>query len=433
MGPYYTVSTPGNDIATTATQLRQFEYFMHRECLPDPDDDFDLACTRLAGLTGKSPTRVANIFMALFRLDELPGLREVHERLFHLDFSRLIVIDQVLCKLGTPDEEALARIDAALVKYLTPTRAGQVLPSVRNLRRKLNALVAAEDPELADAVSTEAEQAAEKCRKRKGRYDWSSLPGGVGCISVEYDTETAAQINGVIRRVADEYGVSASEAFAMLVLTDINRDVDVTLNVFQAADLLHAPVFIEGTGWTDAETGAELAGKASRRKDMNAAAWMESTNYVTPDRLKAYLNGRDGTCRYPGCCLPAYRCQKDHCVDFADGGPTAAWNLVNLCQHHHNIKTDKRARYILDPATGDVVWLFTDGTWQTTTATGPLAPETCNWLQTVDQAIATRRANARERALNTTPELDTPDTEPTNSNTHPDTEPDRDYEEEPPF
>ena len=100
MGPYYTVSTPGNDIATTATQLRQFEYFMHRECLPDPDDDFDLACTRLAGLTGKSPTRVANIFMALFRLDELPGLREVHERLFHLDFSRLIVIDQVLCKLG---------------------------------------------------------------------------------------------------------------------------------------------------------------------------------------------------------------------------------------------------------------------------------------------------------------------------------------------
>ena len=97
-----------------------------------------------------------------------------------------------------------------------------------------------------------------------------------------------------------------------------------------------------------------------------------------------------------------------------------------LCQHHHNIKTDKRARYILDPATGDVVWLFTDGTWQTTTATGPLAPETCNWLQTVDQAIATRRANARERALNTNPEP-----EPTNTNTNHDTEPD--YEEEPPY
>ena len=415
MGPYYTVSTPGNDIATTATQLRQFEYFMHLECLPDPDDDFDLACTRLAGLTGKSQARVANIFMALFRLDELPGLRQVQERLFHLDFSRLIVIDQVLCKLGAPDEEVLARIDAALTKYLTPTRAGQVLPSVRNLRRKLNALVAAEDPELADAATQDA--AKEKRRKQKGRYDWSSLPGGVGCISVEYDTETAAQIHGAIRRVADEYGVSASEAFAMLVLTDINRDVDVTLNVFQAADLAHAPVFIEGTGWADAETGAELAAQASRCRDMGAAARMESTNYVTPERLKAYLNGRDGHCRYPGCHRPAEYCQKDHCVDFADGGPTAAWNLVNLCQHHHNIKTDKRARYILDPATGDVVWLFTDGTWQSTTAAGPLAPETCNWLQTVDQAIATRRANARERALNTKPE---PDTDP-------------DYEEEPPL
>ena len=79
------------------------------------------------------------------------------------------------------------------------------------------------------------------------------------------------------------------------------------------------------------------------------------------------------------------------------------------------------------------MWLFTDGTWQTTTAAGPLAPETCNWLQTVDQAIATRRANARERALNTNPKPDTPDTEPTNTHTDHDTEPDHDYEEEPPY
>ena len=56
----------------------------------------------------------------------------------------------------------------------------------------------------------------------------------------------------------------------------------------------------------------------------------------------------------------------------------------------------------------------------------PASTKTCNWLHTVDQAIATRRANARERALNTNPEP-----EPTNTNTNHDTEPD--YEEEPPY
>lgn len=70
----------------------------------------------------------------------------------------------------------------------------------------------------------------------------------------------------------------------------------------------------------------------------------------------------------------------------------------NLCQHHHNIKTDKRAKYVIDPDTDDVVWLFADGTWEATVAEGPLSPDACNWLQTIEQAIIARRRNAHERA-----------------------------------
>ena len=72
--------------------------------------------------------------------------------------------------------------------------------------------------------------------------------------------------------------------------------------------------------------------------------------------------------------------------------------MVALCQHHHNMKTDGRAFYILDPDTGDVVWLFEDGTWLITEAEGPLAPKVKRWAQTVGQLITANRTKAHERA-----------------------------------
>ena len=394
MLPHYKVHTPNNDLATTATAIRAQTYLMFKRFLPALDEDFELASKHLSSLTGVSVQRAADIIASLYRLKELPKLEELQESLFHLDFSRLIAIDRVLNKLELPDREVLARIDDALTTYLTPRRAGQELPSVRNLRRKINMLVAAEDPRLGLG---ETDEEALK-RRHKGIYDSYPLPGGMGCIDAQYDVETAAQLDAAITRTADEYGVSKSQALAMLILTDIPRPADVVLNVYSASDRPDSPVYIEDFGWADPATGQRLTARATTVRDMDKAARAESESYVTPELIKAYINGRDGHCRYPGCSRPASKCQKDHCVDFKDGGPTAAWNLVNLCQHHHNIKTDKRAKYVIDPATDDVVWLFADGTWEATVPEGPLSPDTCNWFQTIEQAITARKRNAHERA-----------------------------------
>ena len=98
--------------------------------------------------------------------------------------------------------------------------------------------------------------------------------------------------------------------------------------------------------------------------------------------------------------MPAHYCQLDHRVEYADGGPTSVDNLATLCQHHHNVKTDGRAQYIMDPITGDVVWLFSDGTFEVDRAQGPLAPRTVNWKQTWQQYLDMRkRPRSNTRAL----------------------------------
>ena len=50
-------------------------------------------------------------------------------------------------------------------------------------------------------------------------------------------------------------------------------------------------------------------------------------------RLQVAL--RDGTCRFPGCRVPAHRCRPHHLVHWADGGATDVAVLVAMCDRHH--------------------------------------------------------------------------------------------------
>jgi Domain of unknown function (DUF222) len=61
--------------------------------------------------------------------------------------------------------------------------------------------------------------------------------------------------------------------------------------------------------------------------------------YVPSKRLADFVRCRDLTCRWPGCDRPAFDCDIDHTVPYADGGPTHASNLKCYCRTHHLVKT----------------------------------------------------------------------------------------------
>lgn len=60
--------------------------------------------------------------------------------------------------------------------------------------------------------------------------------------------------------------------------------------------------------------------------------------YRPSDAMRRYLIARDQHCRFPGCRVPAHRCDLDHTVDAARGGPTSIDNLGALCRGHHTLK-----------------------------------------------------------------------------------------------
>lgn len=386
MEAYYIVNDPKDPLAVKATEIRKQDYLFWKDAKPDLEDDFDITCHTLATRTGLSERRTRDITMALYRLAELPLTMALQETYYFLDFSRLITIDAVLSKLGDVPAETLERIDQELSRYLTPSKPRQVLPSNTNLRRKLNGLIAIENP------STEENKEAPT--KNNSYFTYSSFSGKAG-LAVEFDEATLIAIDEHISKAAEEHGLSKAEALAKLILGEIESRTKVVLHMYRAHDQESAPAFIRGFGWVSPETADNL--RPAQTRDMDLAKEMESESYVTPPLIGAYVEGRDGVCRWPGCYRPAESCQKDHRIDHARGGKTAGSNLASLCQHHHNVKTDGGAFYIMDPHTGDIVWLFDDGRWEYDEPQGPLAPKNKNWALTVDQAIAARRAAAKER------------------------------------
>ena len=104
--------------------------------------------------------------------------------------------------------------------------------------------------------------------------------------------------------------------------------------------------------------------------------------------LQAFVRSRDLTCRFPGCRVPAHRCDIDHVVPYPLG-PTHPSNLGCFCRKHHLLKTFWADDWSVTLAPdGTMTWIAPTGhthlthpgsralfpNWNTTTAALPQPP-----------------------------------------------------------
>lgn len=96
-----------------------------------------------------------------------------------------------------------------------------------------------------------------------------------------------------------------------------------------------------GHGPIDPDTAASIAATADvwERVAVSAAGEVLTVDRYRPTpQMRRLLAARDLHCRAPGCRVPASRCDIDHTVDAATGGPTRTDNLAHLCRGHHTVK-----------------------------------------------------------------------------------------------
>jgi hypothetical protein len=122
----------------------------------------------------------------------------------------------------------------------------------------------------------------------------------------------------------------------------IRATVQITVPVLTAAGRGAEPALLAGYGPVDPETARRLMGNCPGWERVMTSpvtgCVLAVDRYRPTEDMKRFLRVRDERCRFPGCRQPVWRCDLDHTIDAARGGPTAHCNLAHLCRRHHVLK-----------------------------------------------------------------------------------------------
>ena len=118
--------------------------------------------------------------------------------------------------------------------------------------------------------------------------------------------------------------------------------------------------------WARTLRAAARAAEEARLKALadtaagGCAHTLATSAYQPPPRLRELITARDGTCRFPTCRQPVWRCDLDHCTPYHRGGRTCSCNLGGLCRFHHILK-QHHLWQLIQPTPGTFGWVTPAG------------------------------------------------------------------------
>ena len=128
------------------------------------------------------------------------------------------------------------------------------------------------------------------------------------------------------------------------------------------------PATLDGYGPIDTADARQLAGQATNWEritvEPDTGTVLSVDTYRPNIKLRQFLRARDLHCRFPGCHTPTSRCDVDHTIDAALGGPTTSTNLAHLCRRHHTLKHHSKWT-VVQQRDGTLIWTSPLGTKHT--------------------------------------------------------------------
>ena len=365
----------------------------------DPGQRVDLlvAFERLHGWLAAGQARVLSCLDAAPIFEDGEWTREEVATALRLSAhtaQRRIDVATALCNLLPATLSALARGDVSYFQALTIAEATEELDpalasaierkvliravdqTVAELRRSVRRAVLAADPVRAEAAHARA------VTERTVRT-WP-MPDGMAEIRALLAAADAATVMSALNALAgrrwadDPSGIDARRADALVAVfagaladPDLPRahrarpHVQVTVPAGTLLGLEDRPGDLAGYGPITAETARRLAGTGVLRRLLTDPVDGRLLDYGRrvyrpPADLANFVMARDQVCTFPGCAMPAWRCDLDHRRPWAAGGTTDPDNIHLLCRRHHRAKDHGPWRARRNPD-GSTTWISPSG------------------------------------------------------------------------
>lgn len=431
--PYFYAANPDDPERQTFRRVNIAEFEYWAEKLPEDHEDLDTVAALCAMEFARTHQQAKESLGGVAILESLPKLKHLFVNLWHLDTARRNTIDR---GLRFVPQRVMATMDEEITRYLTPTEVAQEIPSaqaigifIRRLKQKLC-------PETLEKNQDESGNVRPRERGLRFRYDRSdgtaelrvraevheimALERAVHKRLAHQERKAIQAKEGVhgpsedlmvfwkrregflekIREVAREQNISETLATEMAEKTLLtmrlhafprpeisvinpldaflsliwdNVKVNVTLNTYGPPD--GQPKYLERDFYLRVVQQKAMAKLVNKVRDLTNIPELILDCHDPNEAQRAFVFGRDGTCRAPGCQCAAELCDIDHVIEYDDDGPTTIGNMMSLCRRHHCQKTDGRMRAYMRHD-GTAIFTYPNGVQVTTRPEGPLAEPT---------------------------------------------------------
>lgn len=265
-------------------------------------------CTRLAVRLGVSAGVAEAWAEAAFVLRDFPRLVELFDQGCYTA-RHVLRVAQDLLPVSPDDRE---RVEGKVLEVLTPSRPDQHVFSPRTIHNRISKILREVDR---NVVPKDESTAAEPSFN-------------VDCRDPEYTTFTlrvprmeGIEVDKIVRATAKKYDCSQPEAMVRLI-TD-KAEVSVTLNLYH--DPANDGAVLGEDHWLNRSASKTWLQRVTH---LSAPGYAECEGYAPTEGIKAAVAGRDLHCRFPGCEVPAYKCQYDHVRRYGSG-PTSTAKMVS--------------------------------------------------------------------------------------------------------
>lgn len=440
MKPYFYAANPDDPERQSFRRINIAEFEYWAEKIPEDDEDLDTVAALCAAEFARTHQQAKDSLGGVAILESLPKLKHLFVNLWHLDTARRNTIDR---GLRFVPERVMPTMDEEITRYLSPTEMAQEIPSaqaigvfIRRLKQKLC-------PEVLEKNQDESGNVNARERGLRFRYDRNDGTAELRIrgeaheiMALEFAVKKRLRyverkairaregVHGPSQDMADFWQCRASflekirevaraqnlceamatevaertlmsmrlEAFPKpepIVLNPIdafmsliwdNVKLNVTLNTYGPPG--GQPQYLERGFYLRAVQQKAMAKLVNKVRDLTGVPELILDGHDPNEAQRAYVFGRDGSCRAPGCQCSAELCDIDHVIEYDDDGLTTIGNLMSLCRHHHLQKTDGRMRVYMRHD-GTATFTYPNGKQVTTLPEGPLAePTGSHWGMT---------------------------------------------------
>lgn len=310
-------------------------------CVPcSSTKDVEDYIAKIAPALGMSRGRTLQYIDVGMQLERLPRLKELLLKRAQLPLPHMRVIATAILPLDDPS--AVRYFEDHLLELITPRVNGEVLRGVRSLQQNIQRLIDEVSPLLRpkneyDPPITSFQKGIEQKAGESIKFE---LKDTLTEVTMELMPERAIEFQKVLEEITADQDCDFVEAFSHLLHG--TAQVTATLNLYcPLTQDKPQEAWIGGLGWIN-----KIAAESwlDRVTSIRLLADEKTEKYSPTERQRTYIQGRDGTCRFPGCDVDATKCDIDHIQPYNhenpdEGGQTETPNLHCLCRRHHNLKT----------------------------------------------------------------------------------------------